>query len=581
MAKLTVGVELDAGAAPVGRSHAIADVIYQGSGTQGRDLLDVPVALHSNRQTELGEFTDGDYVVQLRLPTGERATKKVSITGEAQHSLTFDLTRPAAPMPVWSTAEVQATLARAREFLRPQRVFVPADNPATDLMRIRGVGPALAKVLVDRGVNSIFDVAKMSPREIGWLGQSASSIRGTVKRFDITKGAADVISGTDHSGGNFEMGFASGLQTGGYGTGMFPDPLPGGEDGPTFLDQVVLMGEQPLGLDVLLAGNAASDVVAAASLRPFELDDTEGDARSVWAQIETLANSDDSDRSPDDLVQAFGRWDGDPAIVEGDIDGERSAITFTKGADLLQLAPSASRLHAIINDGHVSWLAPLPIPWYIPDDPRECTLSIVADRGEPWMTSVSMMPLDPVAGGLIAFLQSGDVTATLAILDVATERLYEKILNPFAAAAGALVLVQSKRWAPHVLERRAGLGSCTKWEEWVSNLCRWKGWLPDGFVLHAWLNLLDDNGDEQLARKHLLTAVKLGLPAYSGCFRLLVDGLRTLQSRNKVGDPEVDAALCTLDATALRIDPRQVFTMVRLTDPPSRSFSTLSANIGT
>jgi predicted flap endonuclease-1-like 5' DNA nuclease len=580
MAKLTVSVELDAEDATIGRSYAIADVFYQGNGTQGGDLLGVPVKLQSNRQTEIGELPAGEYVVQLRLASGERATKNVSMAGEDDHALTFDLRRLSSPKPTFSTAEMQAALTKARELMLSTRVFSP-DNPATDLMRIRGVGPALAKVLVDRGVNSVVDVARMSPREIGWLGQSASSIRGTVQRFDITKGAADVMSSTDLGGGEFEMGFASGLQTGGYGTGLFPGLLAGGEGGPTFLDQVVLMGEQTLVFDSLPAEDAADDTVAAASLRPFELDDTEGDAGAVWARIEALANSDDSERSPDDLVQALGRWDGDPAILEGDIEGERSAITIVKGAELLQLAPNSSRLHAIINDGHVAWLAPLPLPWRIPDDPRECTLSIVADRGEPWMTSVSMLPQDPVAGGLIEFLQSGDVTATLAILDAATERLYEKILNPFAAAAGALVLVQSKRWAPQVLERRTDLGSGAKWEEWVSNLCQWKGWLPDGFVLHAWLNLLDDNGDEQLAREHLLTAVKLGLPAYSGCFRLLVDGLRTLQSRNRLGDAEVDAALRTLDATALRIDPRQVFTMVRLTDPPSRSFSTLSADIST
>lgn len=189
------------------------------------------------------------------------------------------------------------------------------------------------------------------------------------------------------------------------------------------------------------------------------------------------------------------------------------------------------------------------------------------------MTSVSIMPEDPVIGGLFEFLSSGDVAATLAILDGATERLYEKILNPFAAAAGALVLVQSKRWAPQALEKRAGLGSSAMWEEWVGNLCRRQSWLPDGFILQAWLELLGEQSSDDLARKNLLTAVRLGLPTYSSCFNLLVEGLRTLQSRSGQNDSEVDHALRQIDATALRIDTRQVFTMVRLTDPPPRTFT--------
>lgn len=580
MARLMVSVELDPYDTTTGHSNAVVDVYYQGSGKQDGDILNVPVTLQPQGAAEIGELHPGEYVVQMRWASGERVTKKVSIPDEEEYSFTFDLRRPLSPEPAVLTAEVQAAFSDARELVRSDPILPPV-NPAIDLMRIRGVGPALAQVLIDRGVNSVVDVARMSQREIGWLGQSAGSIRGTVQRFDISKGAADVISNTHLRGDSFDIGFASGLQTGVYGTGLFSDLQTGVEGERTLSDHTVLMGERTLIFENLPAEEAADHEVAAASLWPFQLDDKEGGGGTVWVRIKTVVNSDYDERSPDDLIQALGRWDGDPAGVVGNIEGKRSTINIDTGGELQKLAANSSRLYAIINDGHVSWLAPLPLPWRIPDGPQECILSIVADRSEPWMTSVGMLPQDPVAGGLIEFLQSGDVTATLAILDAAAERLYEKLLNPFAAAAGALVLVQSKRWAPEVLEKRTGLGSRAKWEEWVDNLCQWKSWLPDGFVLRAWLNLLDDNGDDQRAREHFLTAVKLGLPAYSGCFRLLVDGLRTLQSRDRMGDAEVDAALRKLDTTALRIDPRQAFTMIRLTDPPSRSFSTMSADIST
>ena len=123
-------------------------------------------------------------------------------------------------------------------------------------------------------------------------------------------------------------------------------------------------------------------------------------------------------------------------------------------------------------------LAVLPLPWR----PIEIVLREPA-AGSSFAES-PVQPVitvdDPEVASLLGYLGRRDLQSAEAVLAQAAERLYEKLDNPFAAAAGAYILLAAD-----------GLQevSSKKWRSWINNLADWFKWLPDGSIQLAWLKL--------------------------------------------------------------------------------------------
>ncbi|GEM_PF-6257140 len=554
MARLKITVELADDIAPLGYSHAVADIHprdRKAGSLAGRS--DVPVGVGSSAGTVIDGLAASEYLVQLRFPSGQRETRMVSVEDGQDNTLAFAIgpepSRRAVPKREAGQRDPSADPAPVREEI------AVSEDPAIDLQQIRGIGPAVAKALVERGVDSVWKVARMSRREMGWLGQSAKSVNGTIRRFDIAKGAAGVILDEGLDTGGFLTNFTSG--TDGVATGPSDDFVAFGPS-----DAIVPSTDyEPVEAD---SGSdrpvePAVDAVREASLHPFELA-LGDDGSSIWSWIENVVKA---SLPPQEI--------GHPGPAIALVDGMRwqsrdgySTIAIPTGFAAPQEADEASRIYGVIDDGYAAWLAPLPLPWRRSDDHELCEVAVVADRRNPMASAVSIVPRDPLAAGLIEFLQSGDMLASVALIEQARTRLFEKLNNPLAAAAGALVLVQFRRWAPHLLEQKAEFAADERWQQWISNLREWNPRLPDGFILHAWLDLLQEETDDTIVRERLLAANARGVPVYSGCFTLLVDGLRALQARADERDPAIDAALRQLDIASLRIDLRQAFTTIRL-----------------
>jgi hypothetical protein len=139
--------------------------------------------------------------------------------------------------------------------------------------------------------------------------------------------------------------------------------------------------------------------------------------------------------------------------------------------------------------------------------------------------------------------------------------LFSKLENAIAAAAGGYILLGNWRGQPG--DRDAD------WFAWIENLQNWFTWLPDGAIQHGWIKLRTQTGpaDVEAARESFLKAHGRGIPFYSAGVRLLHDGLTLLSNDARAArrtDEEVESALASLRAIALRTEMRQAFTTIRL-----------------
>jgi len=126
----------------------------------------------------------------------------------------------------------------------------------------------------------------------------------------------------------------------------------------------------------------------------------------------------------------------------------------------------------------------------------------------------------------------------------------EKVDNPFAATAGALVAVATSRLEQGRIP-----------EQWLWNLANWFPGLPDGPVIVARL-LLSRKGFESShveAKTQLLEAYHRGVPVYS----LAVDWLA--QDLAAFGDdPDTAGPAKNARRVAQLCDPTRAFTVLRL-----------------
>jgi hypothetical protein len=156
----------------------------------------------------------------------------------------------------------------------------------------------------------------------------------------------------------------------------------------------------------------------------------------------------------------------------------------------------------------------------------------------------------------LAFLALRDFERSAVVLDELMKQMgirtavVDKVENPLAAAAGALISVASGRF------EQTGIP-----ERWLENLANWFPGLPDGPVILARLLLLrGETADYRAkARMQLLKAYGRGVPVFSLSVDWLAQGLAAFGP-----DPEVVAAARVARRLAQLSDPTRVFTVLRI-----------------
>lgn len=177
---------------------------------------------------------------------------------------------------------------------------------------------------------------------------------------------------------------------------------------------------------------------------------------------------------------------------------------------------------------------------------------------------------DVEAMSLLGFLHSGQIEAGQVMLDRARDWLFEKTVNPVAAAAGAYLLLS------HTDEANARLAH--EWRRWVENLYSWFPTMPDGAITMAKMVLAygeSGRGDEidlDKLRHYALEAVRRGLPFLGIGLRVLTEILLALDGDDKAEGRTGAAVQDTRRALSLvhqlgRITvPGEFFTTLRLSE---------------
>lgn len=173
---------------------------------------------------------------------------------------------------------------------------------------------------------------------------------------------------------------------------------------------------------------------------------------------------------------------------------------------------------------------------------------------------------DPDFGGLIDFLQQGDLAGSMSIVDRSLDMLYEKWRNPYAAAGAGYVLLHAG--LPHS-------NGWMNWRQWVLNLASRYTGLPDGAILYSTLLLQGPPGlgealnfmgpDYEPFRTPIeatLEAVRRGPPLFRYGLKLMATNLEILAGEvvaSRDIQRELEAARSYVRELSLRVDPDQPF----------------------
>jgi hypothetical protein len=164
---------------------------------------------------------------------------------------------------------------------------------------------------------------------------------------------------------------------------------------------------------------------------------------------------------------------------------------------------------------------------------------------------------------LLQFMQSGDLASSVSLVVQAERALYEKFLNPYAAAAGGYVLTYAgfNQWNDD-------------WGGWLYNLATRFPALPDGHILLA--NLILQGPDQakkqvpgyehglawELALSSVLESVRRGPPMYRFGLRMLSSNIAILNHLVSVSHKDrqlLDAAAEYVRDLSVRVDRHQPF----------------------
>lgn len=559
VAKLSIHIEQFLEGEPLEFGGAVADIIPLDDTAPIDDAISdsqpVPAGQSDNVSPAVVTLPAGKYMVQIRLPSGNIVNRMVRFADDDdQKSLVIRPESSSEESTTWQSylGELHDNYGRlkegARRLAEPVLESVSFDTVSAigqellpdDLTRIRGVGPTIARQLNNVGIERLDQIAKISKQELGWLTNKISSVRGRIDRDDWIGQASDLLKADESS------------QAPEIWREILSDESLDEPASPAELDEPLLRyiaaeeGAPPSDGQFYQALKAVMD----ANRSGAQLLDQ--NASQLIAALPSPVEAD-----PGDLAE-FGEWETDEHVSIWRLRSHPPEFN----EDIVRRSPHR-RIYILADDGHIQWLSALPFPWMRDNAPVRIDVTI--DREQPARTSMSILPRDGRTAALLGFLRSGDSRAARSIVRHARSFLFEKVENPFAAAAGCYVLVNNLRWGSD----RSSVD--TDWFDWTDNLASWYPWLPDATILQAWLRLLTREEKLAEARDGLLRAARGGLPTFSGCFRLLVEGLKMFRDHaeeQEQKDEDVVRALQRLDLPDLRIDRRQVFTTVRLTPYP-------------
>lgn len=203
------------------------------------------------------------------------------------------------------------------------------------------------------------------------------------------------------------------------------------------------------------------------------------------------------------------------------------------------------RQFALVALADVVHLVTIPVPWA---DARVEVL--VNTRQGPTGSAVSVAVRDPAVGAGLAYMSRGAFATAARLFTNLEAMLYDKVVNPLGAAAGAYVLVGS-----------ATTDEPRGWDPWLTNLRDWFDWLSDGAILWAMRKLRGarDEADLELARTGLIAAYDRGVPYYTLGLSWLMDGLADFPD-----DPQCAQRLGVVRQLSRSVDLREPFVIVRL-----------------
>jgi NADH-quinone oxidoreductase subunit E len=109
-----------------------------------------------------------------------------------------DSATDAAPVEVSKAADIKAKGAApaADEGTQPKGLDGPRDGQADDLKQIKGVGPALEKLLNELGFFHFDQIAAWSADEVAWVDQNLKGFKGRVTRDNWIAQAKDLAKGS-------------------------------------------------------------------------------------------------------------------------------------------------------------------------------------------------------------------------------------------------------------------------------------------------------------------------------------------------------------------------------------------------
>jgi hypothetical protein len=210
-------------------------------------------------------------------------------------------------------------------------------------------------------------------------------------------------------------------------------------------------------------------------------------------------------------------------------------------------------------DGRVE-LASIPQPWFCTATGNFTPAEILVDpdRSEGAATAVAVQ--DSKLAGLLAYLDRGQAGAARPLLEdieqqnLIEQTIFSKMSNSLAACAAAYVGLSV--YPPNEREQ---------WDNWLENCMRLFPGVPDAAIVHARRLLLrpDNSGSNEDAADALRKACAAGPPYFSAGVSLLREMLLLLSADHQdLGERVEDAT-----ALAARVDPTQIFTVVRFAPP--------------
>lgn len=174
---------------------------------------------------------------------------------------------------------------------------------------------------------------------------------------------------------------------------------------------------------------------------------------------------------------------------------------------------------------------------------------------------------------LLGFLYSGQTEAAQMMVERAHGLLFEKTINPVAAAIGAYTLLS------HSAE--ANQNHSPDWRRWIRNLYKYFPSVPDGAIAMAQMTMSfgesdkSDEVDVERLRGYALEAVRRGLPYLGMGVRRLTDVLVAIEGDDRaVGrrGPNVDEtrmALTMVRELGRITVPGEFFTVLQLNEENS------------